>query len=386
MKRFFIVISLLAMVFGFSAFQCSSSELTSARLYIQQENYDKAKEVLESEVEKNPQSAEGLYLLGYIYGEEGDIGKMVEYFDKSLAVSDEYKQSIIDNRNYHWANNFNQGVAYFNKAAEATNEDSTKMLFDTAIEKFQNAILAQPDSIDTYKNLTFALINAGRTDEAVEPLKKLVNKEGTADSYAMLGEIYVRQGQALINKYRESGNVQDSVKAIDIYDKAIDLLKVGREKYPQNGDILLYLSNAYINASKLDVAMEAFKQGVEQEPNNKYYRYNYGVLLLESEDYAEAIKQFKVAVELDPDYSNAIYNLAATYVKWGTELRDEAEANETGDESYKEKFEMALPYLEKYLELNPEDDVMWDLLGRVYANLGMNEKSMEAFDKADQLK
>ena len=51
MKRILIIIALLAMVFGFAAFQCSSSELTSAKLYIQQENYDKAKEVLLQEVQ-----------------------------------------------------------------------------------------------------------------------------------------------------------------------------------------------------------------------------------------------------------------------------------------------------------------------------------------------
>jgi len=386
MKRFFVIISLLAMVFGFAAFQCSSTEITSARLYLQNKDYEKAKTALLKEVEKNPKSAEGLYLLGFVYGEEGDIGKMVEYFDKSLAVNTEFKEAIDESRNYHWANNFNAGVAYFNKAAKTTSEDSTKLLFDTAIDKFEKAILAQPDSIDTYKNLTFAYINAGRTDEAVEPLKKLVDKEGTADSYAMLGEIYVRQGQNFRNKYEVSGNTQDSVMALEKYNEAINLLKDGRTKYPQNGDILLYLSNAYINANKLDVAMETFKQGVEQEPNNKYYRYNYGVLLLENKDYPGAEKQFKAAVELDPDYSNAVYNLAATYVKWGTELRDEAEANETGDETYKDKFELALPHLERYLELNPEDSAMWELLGRVYANLGMNEKSQEAFQKADQTK
>ena len=35
-----------------SGFQCSSTELTSARLYIQQKNFDKAIEVLKKDVEK----------------------------------------------------------------------------------------------------------------------------------------------------------------------------------------------------------------------------------------------------------------------------------------------------------------------------------------------
>src|SRR5690606_22596083 len=119
-------------------------------------------------------------------------------------------------------------------------------------------------------------------------------------------------------------------------------------------------------------------------PSNKYYRYNYGVLLLEANDFDGAEDHFLKAIEIDPDYSNAVYNLAATYVKWGTQLRDKAEADGVEDDTFKEKFSSALPQLEKYLELNPDDAQIWELLGRVYANLGMTEKSMEAFDMADK--
>jgi predicted Zn-dependent protease len=59
------------------------------------------------------------------------------------------------------------------------------------------------------------------------------------------------------------------------------------------------------------------------------------------------------------------------------------EAKSENNELYKEKFKLAIPYLEKYLSVNPKEPVIWELLGRVYANLGMQEKSLEAFEKAD---
>lgn len=384
MKRVVIILSLLAMVFGFTAFQCASTEITSAKLYIQQDNYEKAKEALLKEVEKNPNSDEGYYLLGFITGEEGNFVEMVDYFEKSLAVSNKFQTEISRDRNYYWADNFNKGVGFFNRGTQATSEDSTKMYFDNSIERFQNAILIQPDSVDTYKNLTFAYINAGRTEEAIEPLKNLIEKEQSADSYAMIGEIYINQGQQLLSSHASTGNAQDSLNAVGKFEEAIKYLQQGRELHPNNGDILLYLSNAYINANKLDVAMDTFKEGVQQEPDNKYYRYNYGVLLLEAKDYENAEGQFKKAIELDPEYVNAVYNLAATYVRWGSDIRDEEVANETGTEEYKAKFEQALPHLEKYVNLNPEDAQIWELLGRVYANLGMEEESQQAFEKADQ--
>ncbi|MDZ7765306.1 MAG: tetratricopeptide repeat protein [Melioribacteraceae bacterium] len=387
MKRFLIIISLMAMVFGFTAFQCASTEITSARLYLQQENYDKAKEALLREVENNPKSAEGYYLLGFVYGEEGNVEKMVENFEKSKEISNEFAQEIEENRNYHWADNFNKGVAFFNKGAETTDEDSTKMHFDTAIERFKNAILAQPDSVDTYQNLTYAYLNAGRVDDAIEPLKSLVEKTESADSYSLLGEIYITQGQNKMSEYRTSGSTADSVEAMDIFNSAIKLLEEGRNKFPEDKDILLYLSNAYINADKLDVAKETFRLGVEKDPENQYYQYNYAVLLLEDNSFAEAEKHFKKALEIDPEYTNAVYNLGATYVKWGAQLRETAVKEDREDDTeYLDKFKAALPHLEKYLKLNPEDPAMWELLGRVYANLGMNDESEDAFNKADQYK
>ena len=101
MRKFVSILALIAMVLGMAAFQCSSTELTSARLYIQQKNYDKAIEVLEQEVAKNPNSSEGLYLLGYVHGENRNIEKMIENFDKSLKVDDFFESNITDSKNFH---------------------------------------------------------------------------------------------------------------------------------------------------------------------------------------------------------------------------------------------------------------------------------------------
>ena len=245
MKRVLIAMTLLAMVFGIAAFQCSSTELTSAKLYIQQENYDKAKEVLVKEVTNNPQSDEGFYLLGYLHGEEGDYEAMEENYAKSLEISNKFQPEIVESRQYHWAQNFNKGVAFFNKASKATAQDTAAMFFNDAIQAFENAILVQPDSSSTYKNLTYAYINAGRTDEAIEPLETLIATNATPDAYTMLGDIYFKQGSQQMMDYRQSGNAQDSVAAMETFNKSITVLEEGKAEYPNNGDILLLLSKTH---------------------------------------------------------------------------------------------------------------------------------------------
>jgi len=372
MKKLFSLLMILSMVVGFSAFQCSSTELTSAKLYLQQKNYDKAVEALQTEVTKNPKSDEGFYLLGYVLGEQGNVKGMLENFTKSSAISNKFASSISESKKYHWAQGFNKGVALFNRASKAGGTDSANVFFQKAIDSFDSAIMCEPDSADAYKNLAFAYMNMGNQEAAIEPYQKVVKITKSGESYAQLGELLIQKGL----KQTEGGDKDAGMKT---YDEAISVLEEGQKLHPADGNILLLLSNGYIAAGKLEVAKEAFKTGVEKEPDNKFYRYNYGSLLLNANEYAEAAEHLSKAVELDGDYENAIYNLAVTYVKWGASIREA----DPETEIFKGKYELALPLLEKYLTKNKEEGAIWDLLGKVYANLGMGDKSKEAFEKAD---
>lgn len=376
MKRVLSIILLLSLALGFSAFQCSSTELTSAKLYIQQKNYDKAIESLQKEVEKNPKSDEGFYLLGFVLGEQGDISGMLDNFSKSSQISTKFAKNIEESKRYHWADGFNKGVQLFNRGAKAGDTDSANVIFQQAIDKFNGAIQCQPDSADTYKNLAYAYINMGDRDAAIEPYKKVVELSKSEDAYVSLGDLYVQKAVML----KDSGKEEEGNKS---FNEAIKILEEGRKEHPMSGDILLLLSNSYIGANKLDVAKDAFKDGVLQDPENKFYRYNYGSLLLNAEEYPEAAAQLEKALEIDGEYENALYNLAVTYVKWGANMREEMEAKGEESEEYKAKFEAALPLLEKYLTIKEDEGAVWDLLGKVYANLGMSEKSKNAFEKAD---
>ncbi len=389
MKKALIFLSILGMALGITAFQCASAELTGAKLYINQKQYEKAKEALQKDIAKNPNSDEGWYLLGYIYGEEGNISEMLNAFDKSLSISDKFKSQIEDSKKYYWATSFNKGVNLFNKASNTASKDTVQIFYEQAAGQFKNSILCQPDSSVGYINLVYTYLNMNKIDDAIEPLEKLTSLRNSAEAFSMLGQIYTEKGNTLIDTYRESKNEQDSVKAYEYFDKAISVLEKGRDLFPDDNEVLLRLSNAYISANKLDVALEAFKKGVEKDPENKFYQYNLGVLLLNANDFEGAEKHFKKAIELDPQYTNAIYNLAVTYIRWGAQIREEMEQNENvkiDETKYKEKFQAAIPYLEKYLEVNPNEAAIWELLGKVHANLGNEEKSVEAFNKADQLR
>ncbi|MCX6149415.1 MAG: tetratricopeptide repeat protein [Ignavibacteriales bacterium] len=387
MKRtiIFSILSALLML-SLSAFQCSSTELTSAKLYIQQKNYAKAIEALKKEVEKNPKSDEGFYFLGYLHGEQGNYKDMMDAFDKSLAISKKFEKNIVDSKKAYWANSFNRGVAFFNKSAKATQEDSVKGYMDKAISSFNDAIMIEPDSADTYKNLSFALLQTGKADEAVQPLEKLIKLKKTPDSYRILGQLYIQKGLTDQGIYKQSKKAEDSLAAVANYNKAIVVLEEGRKHFPEDSDILFFLSNAYVSANKAEVAMDVFKAGVEKDPTNQYYRYNFGTLLLQANKFEMAAEQFQKAIDIDPKYHSAYYNLAVTYVRWGTALREKADVAGVEDPERKNKYKQALPLLQKALEIKPDDAISWETIAKVYAVLGMNKESQDAFSKADQFR
>lgn len=381
-----LLFALITIAFLFTGFQCASTEITSAKLYIQQKNLVKAEEVLKREIEKNPQSAEGYYLLGFIYGEQERISDMVEMFNKSLDANKKFQKEIDGQLKFHWANYFNRGVAFFNRASNANTADSAKINFEKSAAAFNTAVILEPDSADTYKNLAFVYMNLQRYDDAIAPLKKMIQLEKSLEAYRFLGEIYYTNGSNLKDSYDRSKKADDSIKAMVNFEKAIEVASEGKKHYPTDPELLVILSNSYIASNKLDVAMSTFEEGVKNDPNNKAYRYNYGVVLLGANNFQGAEEQFKKALEIDPEYLNAEYNLAVTYVKWGAVLQKKAEDEGKESPEAKEKYASALPFLEAYLKAKPDDAAVWELSGKVYSVLGNIEKAKNAFEQADKLR
>jgi len=376
-----LVIAFLMLSMIFVGYQCGSTEITSAKLYIQQKNYDKAIEVLQKEITKNPKSDEGYYLLGYVQGEQGNFEGMVDSYNKSLAISKGFEKNINDSRKYFWAQAYNRGVSYFQKGngLAQSSPDSAKIYYDKSISDFNSALNIEPDSVDTYKNLAFVYLSKGDNEAAVAPLKQLIDRDKSLDGYNFLGEIYYVNGTNL-----KTQGKNDEAKAE--FNKSIAVLEEGLKNYPEDPEMLVTLSTAYIGADRGTEAIDKYKKLVDAKPEDKNIRYNYGVLLLGADDFAAAETQFKKAIELDPAYDNAIYNLGVTYLKWGTYLNKKSDEEGKVSDEYKTKYQAALPYLEKAVQMKDANSQTWELLGRVYSVLGMQDDANNAFKKADEMR
>src|SRR3972149_7629853 len=79
-------------------FQCGSTEMTSARLYITRSDWDNAIRNLEAEVAKNSKNEEAWYLLGRVKAEKNDFAGMNDGFNHGLEGGKTYAKEIHDVR------------------------------------------------------------------------------------------------------------------------------------------------------------------------------------------------------------------------------------------------------------------------------------------------
>jgi tetratricopeptide (TPR) repeat protein len=386
MKRFLPFV-MLVMAFAYvttTAFQCGSAELTSAKLYISQKQYQKAEESLMKQIAKNDKDEEAWYLLGQVRLEQKNYSGMNDAFTHALALAPTHASEINRNRLSIWAMMYNDGVKFYNAGRD------TAEYFDRAVSCFQTAIMMEPDSSSTYYVAALAQYAKKNLTTARELLTTGIEKKRDNPEAARF------RGQIEYTEALDKLARKDSIGYREDMKLAASSFELAYKSQPSNADNITSLIEVYDRLGENDKAAEVTKSAVDRDPSNKLFRFAYGVFLLKKESYSEAADQFKKSIELDPNYPDGIYNLGVTYLNWGIKLKDEssknaeAEKKRTGrepkeDASYKEKFKMALPYLEKSAELRPDDGLLWLQLGRLYAILNNKDKSTAAFAKSDAL-
>ncbi len=461
------LISLLAVSFAFVGFQCSSAELTSAKLYMQKSEWNKAESELEKAVKKDSLDEESWYYLGIVRGEKKDYAGLMDAFAHAQKISAAHDSDIVQVRLHYWVIAYNDGSKDLQKGRDSS------VYYQDALKLFKGTVLLEPDSTMGYRGLAYTYLNMGNEDSAVAPLEVLWNRDKDENAAKLLGEIYYEKGRNLKLKFEEANGekikianglaalktgiskydvtsdigkpdekttepahkVKQGRKMVEIpvkdvwtykklgltitfqadtvaekkvdfvyspnidstdyklafadFQKGLAVLKPASEMYPNDASVMTVLTNCYIGADMTQQAADAFKLAAQKNPDNKDFQYNYGVILLRANKYPQAISEFEKTLKIDPEYWNAVYNMGASYVNWGVEVQDNASQNSDPDSLRKAvsaKFEKALPYLEKFSNYKPSDPSIWDLLGKVYANLNEVQKAQDAMQRADSLR
>lgn len=381
-----LLLAVIAIFLSTTAFQCGSAEMTTAKLAMQQKQWEKAEESLVKELSKNDKNEEAWFLLGQVRLELRRYLAANEAYTKALSLGNTHMTEIGTNRLSMWAALYNDGIATYNKGKDNPAD------YDSAVVKFKTASAIVPDSANTYYVLGLAQYAKKDFSGAVQSLQTALAKKPTyTDAARLLGQIY-------LSRAVEKRQAKDEAGARALYEQAAENFEIVYKADPKNADNIIALIEAYESANQSEKALKLTRDAVASDPNNMMYRYAYGVFLLKQDKFEESIEQFKKALEIEPNNPDATYNCGVAYLNWGVAMKGEsdkkAEAERKAgkgikdikeDMSYKEKFKEGLPYLEKSTELRKDDALLWQQLARIYANLNMVDKSKVAFEKADAI-
>jgi tetratricopeptide (TPR) repeat protein len=161
-------------------------------------------------------------------------------------------------------------------------------------------------------------------------------------------------------------------------------LAQAREHFPDNETLMKEEINLLIITERTDEAKSKLHAAIKAEPDNANLYYNLAYISEQTDDDVQAVENYKKAIEADPEYFDATFNLAVNYYNKAAEilkkandmdLRTYQKEGKAIEEAAKIEFQGALPYLEKAHEIKPLDEVVLETLETVYVQLKMNDKA-----------
>ncbi len=344
---------------------CQPKEITSAKVYRQQKDWDNAIVQLEKAIVAYPTNAEAFFLLGEAYGEKQRWADMSKAFDESLKLDPAFEKDIKYYRDKYWVESFNKGVSKFNK-----ND------MDAAIKMLKQAEMIDHTRPEAYRNLAVAYVRQDKMDEAIEAYKKALSIDDKhIETLNNMGMTYFQ-----MNKYEEAVDTFKKVIAID----------------PANEKAISTLAFAYDRLGQADKAIAAYETALGNDPENADLLFNYARLFYQKGEYNKAISILEKVVADKPDDYESLLSVGDSYLRIGENFKNDANKLDADGASTKkidelrahakDSYTKAIQYLEKAVEIKGEVPSIWHNLGVAYINAGLVEKGTKAFEKAEALK
>lgn len=226
------------------------------------------------------------------------------------------------------------------EAGQAT-ADQTRGMTKEQKEKLEAQMKERAEAIKKNKALNDAFtagmdaLKAKNYQAAVDSLTKASQMDASQIAiWQNLGEAYV--GLA---------STQTGDQKNQSYDKAAEAYKKSLELKPDDAGTYNQLGNLYGQEKKIPEATEALTKAAQLDPTMAAKaNFNIGAMLVNNGKADEAAPYFKKAIEADPNYAEADFQLGSTLMMKGTV------DPKTGKQSYPPDTATAL---KKYLELQP---------------------------------
>jgi len=367
-KLSLIILMLLFIVVGnaqsskvnsaYASYTHATSDLQSGDMDAAIKSLSEAAEYIEPAItdEKTSMKSKTWRYRGNIYGMIAGIETMNTDFpdatDKAIAsyrkaleldtkgsYKDEITQSIVGM--------YNAGLTEGIEAYSAQDYEKAIRFFQTNIELYD--VIGIVDTMGIYNSAISADLG-GNADMATEYFLKCTEMNYEA-------EYSYNKAIVLLGEQEK-------------YDKALEVSKVAREKFPQNQGIIIAQLNVYLKADKYEEAERDLEKAANESPNDANMWFALGVVKENLEKSDEAAAAYEKSLAIDPEFYNSNMNLAILYFSRASDMINaandipvnEIEKYENAKAEAMVELKKAIPYFEKSNELRPGNkNVLLDL-------------------------
>lgn len=372
MKKFFLLLTAVTISLGTMA---QKGKVTSAQSYIEQGELGKAKEAIDQAMVN--ESSMNWFNTFFVKGKlcqavfESDKPEVKSFYTDPLdeAYTSYEKAMELDVKGGTKKKIITQ-LVYNSLAVNLYAQGSNRFVekdFAGALKSFETQIkITESDkyvgAVDTgmYYNAGLAAVNSGKSAEAIKYFEKCAEmKYLGVTPYFQMSECYMVLGDTA---------------------KAESLLTGLTAKFPDDKNVILNLIDLYIKSGKNTEALKYIQDAKVVEPDNYSLYFAAGIIYLNETKYDEAIVELTKSIELKGDLYDTQYGIGAAYINKASDMF--VKANEIMDvKKYTEAIDIAnsvyakaLPYMEKALELKPDDIYAMKSLKELYYRLKQTDK------------
>ena len=338
---------------------CSSQEYTSAKLYIQQQEWKKAEEFLIKAMDVEPENPEIPYQLGYhIYAsQKKDWQRMNQSFDKALAIDPNkiildqgktVKEFVIMARTQFWAEMYNKGVAEFNEYRSVP-MDQKDTILKMAINTFEISATIKTDEAQTYTMLSTCNHLAGNTDKSENYILKAVElTPNDANVNLTAGQIFMQKQE---------------------FETALPYVKKAVELEPSNTKSIRNLAQIYYDIGQLEESIQTYEVAINKETDRKVKAdlyFNLGILYNRVGNLEEAEYNFTNSLDENPDDVEAVMGMAQVFEN-------------------AEKWRKAEKFYRELIAIDPDNPEHYRGMSRVLLQQGEPDESLRYLEKAKRM-
>ncbi len=244
-----------------------------AEIYLRNHDSKKAEEQLKAVVQDDPADSRAYYLLGSLAYDEQKLPQAIDYFQKTLLLSDDFEQ------------------VYYDLAGAQINVDKPKealATLDKARAKFTPGFM-----VEFLSGLAY-----GKEKDFTNSLKHFMAAElagRTAEPERLNRFFYFEAGAA----FERTGNLDEAQR---YFEKSLQLS-------PDFAEAMNYLGYMLADRGvKLERARELIEKAVKLEPKNAAYVDSLGWVLYRLNRLDEALAQEQKAIELSPEPDPTLYD------------------------------------------------------------------------------